>query len=127
MIEVTCALIEREGLILAARRSASMHLPLKWEFPGGKLRDGEEETACLIREVREELSLEVSPLRRLSPSEHDYGDKHIRLIPYVCVYISGQVVLHEHAEARWFRAEGLKELDWCAADIPVLKEYLRSL
>ena len=57
-IHVTCAIIERNGLVLAARRSASMHLPLKWEFPGGKIRAGEDPGECLKREIREELDLE---------------------------------------------------------------------
>lgn len=127
MIEVTCAIIERAGLVLAARRSASMHLPLKWEFPGGKLRQGEGEHDCLIREVLEELSIVIAPLRRLRVSEHDYGDKHVRLIPFVCGYVSGEIALHEHAEARWLVADRLRQLDWCAADIPVLDEYLGSI
>jgi 8-oxo-dGTP diphosphatase len=127
MLDVTCAVIERRGLVLAARRGPSMHLPFEWEFPGGKLRKGEEERECLVREVREELSIGIEPIRRLGDSEHDYGDKHVRLIPYVCRFVSGEIVLHEHDKARWLRPDGLKSLNWCAADIPVLREYLRSL
>lgn len=127
MIDVTCAIIERDGLVLAARRGASMHLPHEWEFPGGKLRPGEQEAECLIREVREELSIEVTPERRLRDSVHDYGGKHVRLIPYVCRFVSGKIVLLEHAEARWLNPEELRGLNWCAADIPVLKEYLGSI
>jgi len=127
MIKVTCAIIERGGLVLAAQRSSSMHLPLRWEFPGGKLKAGEDETECLIREVREELSIKITPERRLRESAYDYGDKHVLLIPYVCRFVSGEIVLLEHVEARWLNPEELESLNWCAADIPVLREYLSSL
>jgi 8-oxo-dGTP diphosphatase len=104
-----------------------MHLPLQWEFPGGKLREGESESECLMREIREELAIEVAPLRRLNDSEHDYGDRSVRLIPFVCRFVSGEIVLHEHAEAQWLSPGELSALDWCAADVPVLEEYLSSL
>jgi len=126
MIDVTCAVIERGALVLAAQRSSSMHLPLKWEFPGGKLRSGEDESGCLVREVREELSIEIRPVRRLGDSIHDYGDKQVRLIPYVCKYFSGEIVLLEHVDCRWLEPWELEGLDWCAADIPVLREYLST-
>jgi len=66
-IHVTCAIIERNGLVLAARRSAFMQLPLKWEFPGGKIRAGEDPGECLKREIREELALDVDIAGELTP------------------------------------------------------------
>ena len=58
-LQVSCAIIERDGLVLAARRSATMSLPLKWEFPGGKIDPGESPEECLVRELREELRILV--------------------------------------------------------------------
>ena len=59
-IQVTCAIIERDGLVLAAQRSAAMSLPHKWEFPGGKIHQGKSTSECLRRELLEELNIHVS-------------------------------------------------------------------
>ncbi len=61
MLNVTCAIILFQNKILVTQRSESMKLPLKWEFPGGKLEPGESEEACIIREIKEELNLNIFP------------------------------------------------------------------
>ncbi|WP_251795780.1 MULTISPECIES: NUDIX domain-containing protein [unclassified Arenibacter] len=76
-IIVTCAIIESENQVLVVQRSENMKLPLKWEFPGGKIEKGESEQDCLIREIREELNIEIELMKRLTPSplflsEHIY-------------------------------------------------------
>lgn len=101
-----------------------MHLPLKWEFPGGKLHEGEAEADCIRREIREELGMEVEPVRRLPDVTHDYGDKHVVLLPFVCRYVSGELRLMEHADSRWLKPPELQSLDWCEADLPVVSEYM---
>ncbi|MGY0040798.1 NUDIX domain-containing protein [Pedobacter sp. NJ-S-72] len=76
MIDVSCALIiSHEGQILVAQRSLNMHLPLKWEFPGGKVEPGESAEDCLIREIREELAVEIKIVKKMTPSIHDQGNK----------------------------------------------------
>ena len=123
-IDVACAIIEHAGKVLAAQRSASMRLPLKWEFPGGKLHHGESPAACLVREVREELGVTVEVLRPLPSHEHCYAEFAVRLHPFVCGYDGTALVLHEHAAVRWLLAEQLLELDWAEADIPIIRSYL---
>lgn len=123
-IDVACAIIEHDGKVLAAQRSARMRLPLKWEFPGGKLYHGESSAACLVREVREELGVTVEVLHPLPPHEHRYDDFAVRLHPFVCRYDGAALVLHEHAAVRWLAAEQLLELDWAEADIPIIRSYL---
>ena len=71
-IEVSCAIIEAEGLVLVAQRSESMSMPLKWEFPGGKVHAGESPEECLHRELKEELSITVEVVRNLPSASHDY-------------------------------------------------------
>jgi 8-oxo-dGTP diphosphatase len=123
-IHVTCAIIEQNGLVLAARRSSSMNLPLKWEFPGGKIRAGEDPGDCLKREIMEELDLEVDIADQLSPSTHTYPDFIVTLYPFICKAETSRYNLAEHAEAVWLSPDELFSLDWAEADLPVLDAYL---
>ena len=125
MIDVTCALIRNdEGLVLAVRRGPSMDNAGMWEFPGGKTIPGEEYEDCIIREIDEELGICIIINGRLDNSEHDYGDKHIRLIPFLCETLSSKPVLREHDEYRWMKPGELLKLDMTAADIPVARQYV---
>ncbi|HEY1114734.1 MAG TPA: (deoxy)nucleoside triphosphate pyrophosphohydrolase [Chitinophagaceae bacterium] len=126
MIPVTCALILHHGRVLATRRSPSMPLPGKWEFPGGKLHEGESEEDCIRREIREELALDIRILRRLTPSPWHYDTFAITLIPFVADYTGGVLHLAEHSEARWLTAAELPGLDWAPADVPIVEELLKS-
>lgn len=123
-IHVTCAIIERDGLVLAARRSAVMSMPLKWEFPGGKINPGETLQECLCRELLEETGVCVIILEALSSHTHHYPDFTVTLYPFVCAIDSGEIVLHEHAAIAWLPPERLQELDWAGADLPVIASYL---
>jgi 8-oxo-dGTP diphosphatase len=129
-IHVSCAIIERDGHILAARRSDSVSMPGKWEFPGGKMKPREEPEDCVQREILEELGLAIKILRPLPPYFHEYKDFEILLYPFICTPVktkSGEVkklTLKDHSEVRWDRPENLTTLDWAEADIPVLEAYI---
>lgn len=126
VIRVTCGIILKDGKILAARRSQRMKLPLKWEFPGGKLQEGETEEDCLKREIKEELNIHITIVSQLPSVQHDYGDFQIELIPFVAHYESGNLQLHEHEQAHWFTKQELLGLDWAPADIPVLLAFVNK-
>jgi len=126
-IHVACAIIERDGLVLSAQRSASMNLPLRWEFPGGKIEPGEGREECLKRELVEELGVQVEVGRPLTPATHHYDAFTVTLYPYVCRILSGEITLFEHSAISWLPAERMHELDWADADLPIIREYQLSL
>lgn len=128
MIDVCCAIIVNEqGHVLVAQRSEKMSMPLKMEFPGGKVEKGESPENCLIREIEEELNVKVCILSQQHSHVHHYPDFSIRLIPFICRLLSGNLELKEHHAVEWVIPEKLMNCDWAAADIPVVKDYLNSL
>jgi len=125
MIDVTCAIILRDNKILVTQRSEKMNLPLKWEFPGGKIEENETPENCLLREIKEELNLEIELLEKLEVKCFNYNTFSINLIPFISKYLAGEIVLAEHKNFKWLTKEELKFLDWASADIPVLEEFLK--
>ena len=126
MIDVVAGLIlDERGWLLACQRPEGKHLGGKWEFPGGKIEAGESPEEALIRELHEELSISVDLGQALTPVIHDYGRGPIRLIPFCCTIASGKPIAHEHSELRWCEPTALPELDWAAADLPILDEFLK--
>ncbi|WP_157721969.1 (deoxy)nucleoside triphosphate pyrophosphohydrolase [Tumebacillus avium] len=86
---VTAAVIEKDGRVLVAQRKPDAHMGLKWEFPGGKLEWGEDPRAGLVREIAEELGIEIAVEEVLEVVSHTYEDRHIVLIGYRCRYLRG--------------------------------------
>lgn len=125
MIEVCCAIIVNEaGLILVTQRSATMSMPLKMEFPGGKIEPGESPEDCLIREIKEELDIDMEIVAPRPASSYHYPTFSILLLPFVCRIVAGEILLKEHAAYAWMEPSDLLNCDWAEADIPVVHEYL---
>lgn len=125
MIEVVCGVVEdADGRLLACLRPNGKHLGGLWEFPGGKVEPGEAPDQALIRELREELGIEVEVGRALRAVEWQYLGGSIRLSPFLCRILVGIPRPIEHEEIRWCGPEALQELQWAAADVPVLDELL---
>ena len=126
-IDVTCAIIEGEpGKVLVAQRSAEMKLPLKMEFPGGKVEPDESPEESLIREIKEELDVDIEIVSGIAANQHSYPDFSINLIPFVCRITNGEIALREHAMYHWATIDELLSLDWAEADIPIVSDYIRS-
>ena len=126
MTEVTCAIIVREERVLITQRSESMPHPLKWEFPGGKVKEGESPEHCIKREIFEELGLKVVVKQSLPAVEHVYNTHSIKLIPFICHLDEGKIVLSEHRSYRWIHKEELESVDWLEADLDVVRILIKS-
>ena len=128
MIDVTCAIIRNEDNdVLIVRRGEKTDHPFKWEFPGGKTIPDESHEECIIREISEELSLDIVICSRLNPVEYDYGNKQIKLIPFICDTLEDMPLLHEHIAFKWIPAENLVNIDFSEADISVAEQYISGL
>jgi 8-oxo-dGTP diphosphatase len=125
MLYVTCAIIKVENKILVTQRSEKMKLPLKWEFPGGKLEKNETEIDCIKREIKEEININIEVVKKLSNSVFDYGTFKINLIPFIAKYVSGDIILTEHKDYKLLDKTELLNLDWAEADFPILEEFLK--
>lgn len=112
--------------MLVAQRPPHKLLPLKWEFPGGKVEPGEEPAAAIIREIFEELGCQVQVTRALAPFIHDYKTVVIEMIPFVCTLAAGtsEPHPHEHVAVAWVTPPRLRDYDLAAADWPVVAELL---
>jgi len=128
-IPVVCALIERSGLVLLAQRPPHKQLPLKWEFPGGKVEADEGPAAALAREIREELGCDIVIDRALPRCTHAYPSLTVEMIPFVVRLAPGspEPAPTEHAGVQWVRPAELASFDLAAADLPVVASYLDTL
>ena len=121
VIPVAAAIIKKDNKYMIAKRSIHKHLGGFWEFPGGKIEVGESAEDCLVRELEEELSIEVKVLTFLAENYHDYGHLSIQLKAYLCTYIKGEILLVDHDEIKWVTLEQLINIKLAPADIPFLE------
>lgn len=127
MITVTCAVIRNdENEILVVQRGEATDHPFKWEFPGGKLAQDENEEECIIREIDEELSMEIVICTKLPAVNHDYGHKKIMLVPFICDTLDDIPFLSEHVAYKWVEEKDLMTIDFSEADIFVARSYLNK-
>jgi 8-oxo-dGTP diphosphatase len=120
-LRVTAAVIERDGRYLICRRHRNGELPGKWEFPGGKIEEGETEEQCLIREISEELFLEVKPLKRLGVVEHELPAGRLSLIAYCADAGERSPRVLDHEEIAWVEPGELFGYDLAPADIEIAR------
>ncbi|MEC2072490.1 (deoxy)nucleoside triphosphate pyrophosphohydrolase [Alkalihalophilus marmarensis] len=121
-IAVVAAVIEdKDNRIMCALRSPSMSLPNYWEFPGGKVEEKENHEGALIREIREELQVDIAVNKPIIDVRHTYDDVEVHLYTYWCSIVSGKPRAREHAELRWVPRNKLDELTWAPADIPTVE------
>lgn len=125
LIEVSAALIFRDGKLLITQRPAGTHLGGLWEFPGGKVEAGETFPECLIREIREELGVEIAVGELFAEISHDYPEKSVHLKFFIGRLLAGEPKPLACAAVKWIEKNELAGFEFPAADAQLL-EKLKS-
>lgn len=122
-------IFNEQGKILCTQRGGSKHdyISYKWEFPGGKIEDGETEHEALKRELLEELKIEVEVGEKFFDVEHTYEHFHLSMPIYKCKLLSDTLSLEVHEGYKWLSPNEMMSLDWAAADIPPAQHAFDSL
>lgn len=118
-IEVSAAVILKQGKILATQRGYGNYAG-SWEFPGGKLEPGETAEAATVREIKEELEVDIHVDSHLITIQYDYPEFHLTMHCFLCTMADEDLVLTEHLAAKWLGAADIDSVDWLAADIQVI-------
>ena len=125
MKKVTAAILVDNGKILIAKRKQNDPLKGKWEFPGGTVEYGETPEACLRREIKEELDIDVDVGEYFGESIYQYEHGAIQLLAYRAYWITGEITLMVHDEYKWVNIGRLLEYNLAPADIPLAEEIMK--
>ncbi len=123
IIEVVAAIIKKEDKIFITRRSYGEFKDM-WEFPGGKIEAGERKEEALIREIKEELELDINNLEYLTTVDYDYPNFHLTMHCFICEICGGSLNLNAHNDAKWALLEELPLQAWVPADVKVVENLL---
>ena len=125
-IRVVAAVILSEGKIFATQRGYG-DFKGQWEFPGGKIEEGETPQEALVREIKEELETEIIVGELIDTIEYDYPNFHLSMDCFWCEIVSGKLVLKEHEAARWLDKENLYSVEWLPADVSLIEKIALKL
>lgn len=125
-IEVVAAIIKRENKILATQRGAG-EFKGGWEFPGGKIEQGETPQNALKREIMEELDIIIKVNELVDIVEYDYPKFHLSMHCFLCELVLGDLVLKEHQDAKWLDKEELDSVAWLPADLGIIETLKKGL
>ena len=126
-IKVVGAIIENQkGEILCALRSKKMSMAYFWEFPGGKIEEGETMAEAIVREIKEELNCDIEFISEFNDNTHEYDKVIVNLLTLRCKLIKGKPKANEHAKLLWLPIDYLETLTWAPADIPAVKKLIKE-
>ncbi len=121
-VRVVGAAIIKDGKLFAAQRPGSKEVGFKWEFPGGKIEEGETPEEALKREIREELSTEIEVDRFITTVSYTYPTFHLSMAVFLCHLTGPEPTLSEHVACAWLTADQLSSIPWAPADYQILDE-----
>ena len=122
LIEVVAAIIRKDDKVFATQRGYGEWKDW-WEFPGGKMEAGETPEEALRREIREELSTDISVDEFLCTVEYDYPAFHLKMHCYLCSLLSEAMHLNEHEAAKWLGKDEMESVKWLPADLEVTDKF----
>ena len=125
-IREVAAVNKENGKIFATQRGYGRFKD-GWEFPGGKIEEGETARQALTREIQEELDTKIAVGELIDTVEYDYPDFHLSMDCFWCDIISGDLILKEHEDAKWLGKEELFSVDWLPADIDLIRKIEKIL
>lgn len=127
MIDVAAVILENHrGEVLIAKRRQDLTMGGLWEFPGGKIEEGESPRECLVRELKEEMHIDISVGSYVGESIHNYERGPIRLIAYKGKILDGSIQLIDHDEVQWVNPLKLNGINLAPADIPFIKVLIEE-
>ena len=126
IVRVVAAIIIEGNKVFATQRGYG-EFKDGWEFPGGKIEQNETPEEAIVREIKEELNVEIEVLNLLDKVEYDYPNFHLSMDCFVCKIKTGDLILKEHEAAKWLTKDTLHSVDWLPADLELIgkiEEYL---
>lgn len=127
-VEVSAAVIKYDDKVLCVQRGESKleYISKKYEFPGGKVEMGETRAQTAIREIKEELNMDVEVVEEYLTVRHEYPDFILTMHSFICTCLDPTVQLKEHIDFKWLTKNELNFLDWAAADIPIVDKLVQE-
>ena len=128
-VKVAAAIIINNSKILCVQRGVNKfaYISKKFEFPGGKIEAGELPSETVIREVNEELKMNIAVEKAFLVVNHQYPDFQIEMHSFICSTPTRELELSEHISFQWLDISQLSTLDWAAADIPIVDKLIQEL
>ncbi len=127
-IEVVAAIIKHDDKILCVQRGENKldYISKKYEFPGGKIEEGETKEQTIVREIQEELHMRITPEEEFVTVEHEYPDFYLTMHSFICSCNDTEVNLTEHLDFKWLYRFELEGLDWAGADLPIVEKLVQA-
>ncbi len=127
-VEVVAAIIVNDNKILCVQRGENKlpYISRKFEFPGGKIEEGETKEETIKREIKEELNMDINVMDEFITVNHQYPDFNLTMHSFICDCNSPELTLTEHIDYKWLSKNEMEHLDWAEADIPIVNKLINS-